>query len=192
MGEELSFHDLIERVRGGDQEAAAELIRRYEPTIRLVIRRRLRDPRLRQLLDTTDVCQSILGTFFVRVALGEFKLDTPDELVKLLTTMALNKLRNYQRHHHREKRDPGRVEPGGLDRGLADPGPGPSDVAANKELLQEVFNRLSEEERRLVELHGQRASWAEVAATLGGSPDARRVQYQRAILRVIRALGLSE
>jgi RNA polymerase sigma-70 factor (ECF subfamily) len=51
----------------------------------------LTDPRLRRVLDTVDVCQSVLGGF-VRAAAGQFDLEQPEQLVKLLTTMARNRI----------------------------------------------------------------------------------------------------
>ena len=38
----------------------------------------LRDVRLRRVLDSTDICQSVLASFFVRAALGQYDLDTPE------------------------------------------------------------------------------------------------------------------
>ncbi len=38
MSEPTSFADLIRRVRGGDADAAAELVRNYEPAIRRAVR----------------------------------------------------------------------------------------------------------------------------------------------------------
>jgi len=69
-GEEPSFAEFIRRVRAGDERAAAELVERYEPAIRRAVRVRLRDPRLRRLIESVDICQSVLATFFVRAALG--------------------------------------------------------------------------------------------------------------------------
>src|SRR6516165_1899580 len=68
MAEPATFQDLIRRIRAGDPEAAAELVRRYEPTIRRAVRVRLVDARLGALLDSLDVCQSVLASFFVRSA----------------------------------------------------------------------------------------------------------------------------
>src|SRR5262245_31987749 len=83
MAEDPSFQDLLRRVRQRDEQAAAELVRRYEPTIRLAVRVRLTDPRLRRLLDSVDICQSILANFFVRAAAGQFDLERSEQLVKL-------------------------------------------------------------------------------------------------------------
>ena len=73
MSEGASFGELIGRVRAGDALAAAEVVRRYEPALRRAVRARLRrDPRLCRLLDSVDVSQSVLASFFVRAALGQW------------------------------------------------------------------------------------------------------------------------
>ncbi len=46
MSEPSSFAQLMRRVRAGDQEAATEIVRRYEPAIRRAVRFRLKDNRL--------------------------------------------------------------------------------------------------------------------------------------------------
>ena len=51
MTTEGTFRELIDRVRSGDEQAAIDLVRRYEPAIRRAARVRLRDPRLGRLLD---------------------------------------------------------------------------------------------------------------------------------------------
>src|SRR6478609_11654481 len=92
MSEGPSFEELMRRVRAGDDEAAALLVRRYESAIRRTIRFRLVDARLRRLCDSMDLCQSILASFFLRAASGQYELDTPEQLIKLLTAMARNKV----------------------------------------------------------------------------------------------------
>src|SRR5262245_59960928 len=84
MSQELSFADLIRRVRAGDQEGWAELVKRYEPTIRRAVRFRLVDHRLGAVLDSMDIWQSLLRSFHVRVASGQYELNQPEQLLKLL------------------------------------------------------------------------------------------------------------
>ena len=48
MSEAQAFRELIRRVRGGDDAAATEMVRRYEATIRLAIRVRLDQSDLRR------------------------------------------------------------------------------------------------------------------------------------------------
>src|SRR3954454_24985367 len=113
MDDEPSFAEFLRRVRAGDDSAAAELVRRYEPALRLEIRLRMGDPKLRRLLDPADVCQSVLGSFFVRAALGQFDLDRPEQLMGLLITMARNKVALQARRQRTQRRDNRREQPVG-------------------------------------------------------------------------------
>src|SRR3954470_9306646 len=99
------FADLLERVRRGDSDAASEIVRKYESAIRVAVRTRLSDPALRRQFDSMDVCQSVLASFFLRAAAGQYDLRDPAQLVALLTKMARNKVAMRARHEYREKRD---------------------------------------------------------------------------------------
>src|SRR5262245_28240441 len=79
MHDETPFPELIRRIRTGDADAAAELVRQYEPAVRRSLRLRL-DPRLRRTCDSMDLSQAVLCSFFVRAAVGQFQLDTPEQL----------------------------------------------------------------------------------------------------------------
>ena len=187
MATELSFDEMMARVRSGDSEIATELVRKYEPAIRAAIRGRMTDLRLRRLFDSTDVCQTVLATFFARMALGQYRLDTPEDLVKLLVTIGRNKLLKQVTRHRRAKRDYRR----GADLGPTEPAAATTDPArqlATAELLAEVLRRLTPEEQRLVELRQQGLDWAAVAAEVGGSAEALRKQHARAVARVAENL----
>jgi RNA polymerase sigma-70 factor (ECF subfamily) len=191
MAAESAFADLIRRVRAGDDQAAAELVREYEPMIRLAIRVRLKDPGLRRLLDSVDICQSVLGNFFVRMVGGQFEVEQPEQLIKLLVTMARNRLRNHADQQQAARRDYRRNFKGRLDeQQLPATDASPSQIVANQELLQEFRRHLSPEERQLADLRALGRTWPEIAAERGGSADTLRVQLTRAIDRVAQQLGL--
>jgi RNA polymerase sigma factor (sigma-70 family) len=194
MSELNTFTDFLRRIRAGDEQAAAELVRQYEPLIRREVRLRLDDQRLRRLFDSMDVCQSVLASFFLRTAAGEYDLESPAQLIKLLVKMAHNKVASAARREHRQLRDSRRAHAeGGTElAGVADDSPSPSELIAGKELLSQLQQRLSTEERQLVELRGDGLSWADVASRLGGTAQARRMQLARALKRVGRELGLEE
>ncbi len=188
-----NFTELIRRVRAGDDQAAEELVRRYEPEIRLEVRGwlRLRNPKLRRVFDSMDICQAVLASFFVRAAVGEFDMDDPRQLLPLLVGMARNKLAEQVRFHQRERRDVRRVE--GTDPAHERPSGSdetPSQVVARRDLLDAFRARLSDEERRIAELRSQGLDWVGVSATMGNSPEARRKQFTRAVARVGKELGL--
>ena len=105
MSESTAFPDFIRRIRAGDEQAARELVERYEPVIRCEVRMRLRDPRLYSRFDWTDICQSVMASFFVRAASGQYDLDQPDQLLRLLVVMTRHKLAKQERRHRAEKRD---------------------------------------------------------------------------------------
>src|SRR5882762_9049332 len=111
-----SFDAFIQKVRGGDEQAAAELVRQYESEIRREVRLRLRDSRLRRDFDSVDICQSVLASFFVRAALGQYELEEPQQLVKLLVTMTRNKLIGKIRKMHSQTRDHRRIDADGQNK----------------------------------------------------------------------------
>ena len=192
MSEPATFPNLMARLRQGDPRAAEDLCRHYESQLRLEVQLRLRDPRLRRLVDEADICQSVLRSFFVRARLGQYDVSEPGQLMRLLARMARNKVAAQARRHSAERRDFRRAE--GLDgaASICARDACPSQVVANAELLGKIRTRLSAEEQRMAELRVAGRSWAEVAQELGGSADARRVQLQRAANRVSRELGLED
>src|SRR5271163_477611 len=192
MPPDSSFDELIRQVGNGDEQAAARLMRDFEPVVRRVLRARLRGSRARQEFDSMDICQSVLAIFFVRVAAGQFDLKGPDDLLKLLLTMTRNKVAEKMRRQHRHRRDSRRTVGAVEELALAGRDPSPSSVVAGKELLDEVRQRLSEEERQLVELRSQGLSWEEIAVSQGGTAGARRNQLARALDRVAEELRLDE
>ncbi|MCI0462326.1 MAG: ECF-type sigma factor [Gemmataceae bacterium] len=91
------FAEFLRRIRAGDESAAAELVRQYEPLLRREIRMRLTDPTLHRLVSASDICQSVLLSFFVRAAAGQYELERPEDLRQLLVRMAQNKIADQAR-----------------------------------------------------------------------------------------------
>jgi RNA polymerase sigma-70 factor (ECF subfamily) len=186
-----SFIELMNRVRAGDQEAAARLVAEYEPQIRRVIRVKLTDSGLRRQLDSMDICQSVMGDFFVRCALGQFDLGSPGQLVKLLATMAKNRLLNHIERQQSKKRDLRRVT--SFDSGMidyADDEATASRIVAGRELLEKVRGQLTAQEALIADRRAEGRSWHEIAAELHDKPDAVRMRFSRAVQRVMKALEI--
>jgi RNA polymerase sigma-70 factor (ECF subfamily) len=66
----------------------------------------------------------------------------------------------------------------------------PSQEVSARELLQQFRDHLTPEEKQLADLRVLGHEWAEIAAQLGGSPEALRKRLARAVHRVARQLGL--
>jgi RNA polymerase sigma factor (sigma-70 family) len=191
MPEPFAFAEFLARVRAGDARAAEELVRRYETAVRISVRVRLTAATMRRQFESMDVCQSVMASFFVRAAAGQYDLESPEQLVALLVKMARNKLSKQVRRHQQMCRD-ARLQEGldGPAEHAAAPEPPPSREAAGRELLAELRARLTDEERAVADLRAQGQGWAEIAGQLGGTADGRRMQLRRALDRVAPELGL--
>jgi RNA polymerase sigma-70 factor (ECF subfamily) len=187
MSADGAFRELIQRVRGGDPEAAAELVRLYEPEIRRFGRMRLTDAHLRRTVDLSDILQSVLLNFFVRAANGQFELEKPEQLINLLKTMAQNKLVDRARRESVRKTQD--VDANVLA-SQAGPDGTPSSIVAQEELLQEACRRMTPEELQLAERRARGWTWQEIAAEIGRTAEAARKIWERAKKRVRRELGL--
>jgi RNA polymerase sigma-70 factor (ECF subfamily) len=187
------FRELIRRVRAGDDQAAAELVHVYEPHVRRAVRIRLGVARLRRVVDSMDISQSVLGTFFIRAAAGQFQLDTPRQLVSLLARMAENRVRDWQRRYSALRRDKRREV--SLSRLAHEPMARTLTLTQERdsaETLEEVLLRLSPDDRELVERRRAGDSWATIAEDIHKTPDALRMQLRRAVDRALQELELDD
>ena len=193
MSESVPFDDLINSVRQGDEEAAAELVRRYESELRVLARVRLTDPSLRRVVDSMDICQSIMANFFVRAAAGQFDLETPEQLLALLATMVRNKATDRVRSEQRDRRDVRRVAKTSVEElGLQEVQKTPGSLVAHQEMLNIVRDQLNDEENEIAGLRLNGCSWEEIAQQIGGTSEAIRKRFSRAIDRVANQIGLDD
>ena len=190
---ETSFEQLIQMVRQGNEMAAEELVRAYEPHIRRVVRVQLEDPELRKAIDSMDICQSVLASFFLRAAMGQYEINAPAQLIQLLSAMTRNKLCDWHRKQWAARRDRRRERPlEELDVYEDTSNNSPSQVVAAKELLQQALGLLSDAERQLAMQWAAGETWEDLAKDTGKSPDALRMQVRRSLDRVARQLGVDE
>lgn len=188
--------ELLNRVRTGDGAAAEELVRSYEPELRRAIRVRLTDARLRRLVDSIDICQSVLAGFFVRTVAGQYDIQSPEELLNLLVTMARNRVIDWARRAQADRRDGRRnvslEDENGQMRPIIQQQASPVSVLVNRELMENVRSRLAPDELKLMEQRADGLDWNEIAASTGEQPNAVRMRLTRALDRVAAELGLEE
>jgi len=173
----------LARIQAGDEEAARELLTRYEAEVRLVVRRQL--PRLlRSRFDSLDFLQSVWGSFFRKVRNGPAEFEDSRHLVAFLARAAKNKVIDEYRRAASRKQDMHREEPLWVDGNR--PKELPSEVDSPSELAQarEVYGRLRdlvpEERRSIVELKVQGLSSKDIGLRLGIS--------ERTVQRVLEDL----
>jgi DNA-directed RNA polymerase specialized sigma24 family protein len=191
MNDEQPFDELLKRVRRGESQAADELVRKYESAIRVAVRTRLSDPALRRQFDSMDICQSVLASFFIRASAGQYDLAEPRQLVALLTRMAQNKLAMHARSQYRQRRDVRRdIGDMNVSTHVADLAPGPHQQAIDRELVSRAYDLMDADVRQIAAHRAEGENWAGVAAQMGGTADARRKQFGRAMDRIAQALEI--
>jgi RNA polymerase sigma-70 factor (ECF subfamily) len=132
-----------------------------------------------------------MASFFLRAAVGDFELDEPSQLIRLLVGMARNRLAERVRFHQRHRRDVRRVGGDAPEETLIpSPSESPSEVVSRGELLTMFRARMSSEEQKLAELRSHGHDWESVAREIGGTAEGRRKQLARAIARIGTELGL--
>jgi RNA polymerase sigma-70 factor (ECF subfamily) len=140
-----------------------------------------------------DICQSVLATFFARAALGQYDLESPEQLLSLLASITRHKLTNQAKRHLSQKRDLRRNASLGDDYDpTVDRASDPGEQVAAKELLETIRTRLDDEERFLAEQRSLGRGWKEIADEVGSTDDALRKKLTRALDRVMDELGLGD
>src|SRR5271165_7339590 len=122
LWEENDLPGFLQRIQSGDESAARELLQRYEPEVRLVVRRQL--PRLlRSRFDSLDFLQSVWGSFFRRMRDAPTDFEDSRHLVAFLARAARNKVIDEYHRAASLKQDMHREEPlwgeGGRPRDVA-------------------------------------------------------------------------
>jgi RNA polymerase sigma-70 factor (ECF subfamily) len=190
MPPENDFLELIDRAAAGDEMAVQTLYETYLPQVRRYVRHHLTDRSMRRMMDSVDVCQSIFGDLFVRMALGLIHVRSPEQMHGLLATMARNRLINHNEKQRASRRDVRRLHPEPVDdlpvRGRDQTA---SEIVAARELLDQVQQRLTPEERRICEQRVEGASWDQIGEKAGCSGDAARKKYSRTLERLIGELS---
>jgi len=166
-----SIPDLLARIRNGDEGAARELLRRYEPKVRLVVRRQL--PRLlRSRFDSLDFLQSVWGSFFHQIRTGPSDLKEEQSLIAFLAWAARNKVIDQYRRAATLKQDVRREERIGAP-GQVESRRAPADTPSQLAQAHETYNRLREllpEDRRVIlDLKASGHSCKEIGDRLGVS-----------------------
>jgi RNA polymerase sigma-70 factor (ECF subfamily) len=183
LREKSELSGFLQRIQAGDEGAARELLQRYEPEVRLVVRRQL--PRLlRSRFDSLDFLQSVWGSFFRRMRDAPTEFEDSRHLVAFLARAAKNKVIDEYRRAASLKHDMHREEPlwgdGRRPKDVADSIDSPSELAQAREVLGRLRELLPEERRTILELKAEGVSSKDIGERLGIS--------ERTVQRVLEDL----
>lgn len=181
----------IKGIKAGDQSAAAELVRHYEPEVRRFVRFRLTDPRLRRLFDSVDVCQSVMARFFHRIQTDRITVEHPLQLLRLLITMARNSLLDHARKARVRRHIAGIGDNAALADAVDQQALG-EDIVERADLVALIRSRLTLAEQQVLDRWMLGNGWEELSKDFTCEPDALRKRLTRAIDRATEELGLLE
>ena len=185
------FLDLLARVRGGDDSAAAELVRRYERAVLRSVRSRL-GKSMRSAMDSMDVMQSVHRSLLTGVKNQRFRFASPQELIGLAVVMVQRKVaRHWRKLKHFPATGARATEQSAVSplESIASDDSTPSQVAAAGDLLDRMLGQLGDLDQQLVRLKLEGHSSVETAQILGKEPAFIRMRWSR-LRQMLRDGGL--
>ncbi len=180
MMDDDTLMELLGRLNGGDAIAAEEVFVRFEPYLRMIVRRQM-SGRLNAKFDSADIVQSIWADLLVGFRNGRWRFDDGKHLraflAKATQNRFLDRVRRQQAALHRE-RTLTRVDEEQLT-------PAESSRPSTQSHLDELWNKLlhacSPQHRQILEMKRNGKSLAEIAAVTGyHESSVRRILYDLA------------
>jgi len=175
-----SLDTLLVKLKNGEDQAAAQVFREYEPFLRAMVRRRL-TPALRAKFDSLDVVQSVWTDVLDGYNEEGLNFSNRDHLRAFLARVTYNHFSNYCRRHGPSLK---RERPMPVADSLAAPAspqPRPSQVVQADELWERMTELCPPAHRRLLELKRQGFALAEIAERTGlHEGSVRRILYELA------------
>jgi RNA polymerase sigma-70 factor (ECF subfamily) len=191
-----SFADFLARLRGGDDAAAQELFGRFASQLIALALRHIAAG-LRHKVEPEDVVQSVYKSFFRRYGDGKLEVVNWNSLWGLLTLITVRKCAERVAYHRAECRDAAREAsppPGEQAAPWPEPfdrEPTPLEAAVLSETVEQLFARLDEQERLVLELSLQGYTTREISERLGRAERTVRLLRERFRHRLERMQGES-
>jgi RNA polymerase sigma factor (sigma-70 family) len=182
------------RVRLGDEEALAELLRQYEPEVRRAARYLL-GRLMRPGLDSVDLVQSVYVALLEGLRDKRYYLSNSQQFLGLANKIVRGKVaRHWRKVQHQFPLDAEALETGAAGAGgtAESVETDPAEQVEYDDTVAHLFGFLNEAERQVVELRLLGCSTAEVARRLSLDPDVLRVRLSRLRRRLREEKALFE
>jgi RNA polymerase sigma factor (sigma-70 family) len=165
MSDDLSFGDMLNRLRREDRDAANQLFQQYVARLIGLARRRLHEGACQMAGGPDDVVQSVLQSFLLRHA-EAVDLVSEDSLWDKLLAITWRHCDKWNKRWQRFKERAGvpvPIEPG--QEPSADE-PTPEEAAGLAEVVERLMSGLSDRQRQIFQLRLQGYSVAEISAQI--------------------------
>jgi RNA polymerase sigma-70 factor (ECF subfamily) len=174
---------LLEKLAEGDEAAAQEFLRQYQPLLCQVVRRLL-PAEVRSKLDTVDVVQSVWADVVRGFRQGRWYFPDDARLRAFLVTMARNRFLDRVRQHSAALRHEQPLAEPERGEAVASGQPRPSEEAQANELWDRLVALCPPEHRELLRLKRQGLPMSELVARTGLHEDSIR-RILRTLLRQV-------
>ena len=189
--------NLVVAAQAGDELALNDLLDRYQARIRRIVRIRL-GARLRQNIESMDIVQDTYKVAFQKIS--DLELRSQGSIIKWLSKIAENKIKDANDYFTAQKRDKRRETPlearspsdssSGFERDLAADQASPQEQAFEQEMkaiLDDAMTGLKDEHREIIlarDYCGE--SWEEVAQSSGYGENLHAAQelHRRAWIKL--------
>jgi RNA polymerase sigma-70 factor (ECF subfamily) len=170
---EATLADLLERLSGGDQAAAEEVFRTYEPYLRQVVRRLL-GPDLRTKFDSVDIVQSVWADLLHGFRASEWSFHDADHLKAFLVTATRHRFLSRARRHRAAVNHEVSGTDSDLPEDYTSPQPRPSQVLQADELWDRMLRECRPAHREILHLKREGYTVVEIASRTGLHEDSIR------------------
>jgi RNA polymerase sigma factor (sigma-70 family) len=154
---------LLDKLTTGDAAAAEQVFRRYEPFLRMVVRRHL-SPGLRAKFDSVDIVQSVWADLVRGFRQAGWRFASAVQLRAFLIRLTRDRFIDRFRQHRRAVECEEALTNNDL---LIASDPRPSDVLRAEELWQEMLDLCPPEHREVLRLKRDGLRSPEIAARTG-------------------------
>jgi RNA polymerase sigma-70 factor (ECF subfamily) len=182
-----AFDNVLARLGLGDEHAAEEVFRRYEPYLRKVVRRQL-PAEMRSKFDSIDVVQSVWLDVLRGLRRAGWQFADAAHLKAFLVQATRNRFIDACRHHRQAAQREQALPQGSGEVELPSPQPRPSEVARAGELWEQMLALCPPEHRELLRLKREGLDAPEIAARLGLHEDSVR----RVLRQLARQMALAQ
>jgi RNA polymerase sigma-70 factor (ECF subfamily) len=172
MSDDATFAHIWARLQNGDQEIGAEVYGRFGKALHRLARQHL-PRRLSAKEDPDDIVQAAFKSFFGRLAEGQARPQSWQELWGLLSIIAVRKCLRCRAHFQTARRNIGLEISASylMDREdgweVLDRSPTPEQALELAELVKRLLGTFPAPQRAIVELHLQGRSVNEICLELG-------------------------
>ncbi len=157
---------LLEKLSTGDDAAAEQVFRNYEPYLRMVVRRHL-SPEMRSKFDSIDVVQSVWVHLLKGFRDADRRFTDVNHLRAFLVQITRHRLIDRLRRirHSLEREQP--LDGAGLEELLPAENPQPADIVQADELWEQLLELCPPAHQEILRLKREGALTGEVAARTG-------------------------